>query len=475
MDFYLCAIPDPVTTKQRTYFQTKPNSMKKALLLVFASAFFLLGASAQEKQPASFGILGGADLAKFSVGGPAESTLDYKFKTELFGGFYFNFPLSRRLSFEPQFLFISNKYEAENVVPGAYNGKLKYFGLPLLLKINAGKYVSIPVGVQVDFLTRVEDVNDLLGKNNFESASIAATAGIEVTPIPRIAIFGRYAYGLNDVRRGPTNKPFEFNNQNIYAGVKIKFFDFSKKKEIPKPPDPPKDTDNDGIIDSLDKCPTVPGIAKYEGCPIPDTDKDGIDDEKDKCPTVPGIAKYEGCPIPDTDKDGINDEEDKCPTVPGVREYDGCPVPDRDKDGIPDDQDKCPDVPGVAAQQGCPEITKEVEEKIQYAAKRVYFNTNSTKLLAKSFPALNDVVTILNENSSVKLKIDGHTDNTGTDEYNLKLSDGRAASVKTYLISKGIDESRIISEGFGETTPVADNKTAAGRQQNRRVEMKLFY
>lgn len=449
--------------------------MKKALLLVFASVFLLLGAIGQEKQPASFGILGGANLAKFDVGGPGESSLDYKFKTELFGGFYFNFPLSRRLSFEPQILAISNEYKAENVVRGAFNGKLKYLGVPLLLKINAGKYVSIPVGAQLDFLTRVEDADGLLEKKNFEKMSVGATAGIEITPIPRISIFGRYVYGLNDVKIGPDNKPFEFKNQNIYAGVKIKFFDFEKKKPAPKPPDPPKDTDGDGIIDSLDKCPTVPGLAKYDGCPIPDTDKDGIDDEKDKCPNVPGLAKYDGCPIPDTDGDGINDEEDKCPTVAGVREYDGCPIPDRDKDGIPDDKDKCPDVPGVASQQGCPEITKEVEEKMQYAAKRVYFNTNSTKLLPKSFPALNDVVTILNENSSVKLKIDGHTDNTGTDEYNLKLSDGRAASVKAYLVSKGIDESRIISEGFGESTPIADNKTAAGRQQNRRVEMKLFY
>ena len=442
------------------------------------AAFLFIGAQAQEaatKPPASFGILGGANLAKFNVGGPGESTLDYKFNTELFGGFYFNFPLGRRLALEPQFLFVSNEYEAENVVAGAYNGKLKYFGVAPLLKINAGKYISIPVGIQADFLTRVEDANGLLQKKNFEKVSLGATAGIEIIPIPRVSIFGRYVYGLNEVNIGPDNKPFEFKNQNIYAGVKIKFFDFEKKKKVITPPEPPKDTDNDGIIDSLDKCPTVPGIAKYEGCPIPDTDGDGINDEVDKCPTVAGLAKYDGCPIPDTDKDGINDEEDKCPTVPGVKEYQGCPVPDRDKDGIPDDQDKCPDVPGVPAQQGCPEITKEVVERVEYAAKRIFFNNASTKLLPKSFAALNDVVTILNENPSVKLKIDGHTDWNGSDAYNMKLSDGRAGSVKAYFVSKGIDESRLISEGFGETTPVADNKTAAGRQQNRRVEMKLFY
>ena len=96
----------------------------------------------------------------------------------------------------------------------------------------------------------------------------------------------------------------------------------TKKKEPvvipPPPPPPPRDSDNDGIIDDNDKCPTVPGVAKYEGCPVPDTDKDGINDDNDKCPTVAGLAKYEGCPVPDTDKDGINDEDDKCPNNPGL-------------------------------------------------------------------------------------------------------------------------------------------------------------
>ena len=253
----------------------------------------------------------------------------------------------------------------------------------------------------------------------------------------------------------------------------------SKKKEpavIPPPPPPaPKDTDGDGIIDDNDKCPTVPGVAKYDGCPVPDTDKDGINDDNDKCPTVPGLAKYDGCPIPDTDKDGINDEDDKCPNDPGVARYQGCPVPDRDRDGINDEEDKCPDVPGVAEFQGCPPITEEITKTVSYAAKNVYFNTGSTKLSSKSYAPLNELIKILEENKSLKLKIDGHTDNVGADDFNVKLSDGRAASVKAYLVSKGIGEDRLESEGFGETMPVADNKTADGRAKNRRVEMKVYY
>jgi len=248
-------------------------------------------------------------------------------------------------------------------------------------------------------------------------------------------------------------------------------------KVIPPPPPPPapKDSDGDGIIDEKDKCPTVPGVVKYDGCPVPDTDKDGINDDNDKCPTVFGLAKYQGCPIPDSDNDGINDEEDKCPTIAGVARYQGCPVPDSDKDGINDEEDKCPTIPGVAAQQGCPEISEEVKKTVNFAAKNVYFETSSAKLMTKSFGPLNEVVKILNDYPGLKLKIDGHTDNTASDEFNMNLSNNRAASVKTYLESKGIKSERMESEGFGETKPVADNKTQAGRALNRRVEMKVFY
>ena len=251
-----------------------------------------------------------------------------------------------------------------------------------------------------------------------------------------------------------------------------------KKKEPVKmiePPKPPLDTDGDGIIDSLDKCPTVKGLAKYDGCPIPDTDKDGINDEEDKCPTVPGLARYQGCPIPDTDGDGINDEEDKCPTVPGVARYQGCPVPDTDGDGVNDEEDKCVTIPGPKENFGCPIIPPEIKKRVDIAAKNILFVTGSAKLQSKSFKGLNDVAQIMKDNPGMSLAIDGHTDWVGSDEYNQKLSDDRAASVMNYIVSKGVDVSRITSAGHGESMPIADNKTAAGRQQNRRVEMTLSY
>ena len=239
-----------------------------------------------------------------------------------------------------------------------------------------------------------------------------------------------------------------------------------KKKEVkvvPPPPPPPADTDGDGIIDPDDACPTVPGLAQFKGCP--DTDKDGIQDSEDKCPTVPGLAKYQGCPIPDTDKDGINDEEDKCPTVPGLARYQGCPIPDTDGDGINDEEDRCPDVPGVPELKGCP--------KIDFQAHEVVFQSGKAVLLAAGKKELDVVADFLNKNPSVKVSIEGHTDNTGSDKINQPLSEKRAAAAKAYLVSKGVAEDRMVTSGYGSTQPVADNKTAAGRQKNRRVEIKI--
>lgn len=248
-----------------------------------------------------------------------------------------------------------------------------------------------------------------------------------------------------------------------------------KVKVVPPPPppvvEPPKDRDGDGVLDVDDKCPDVKGLASLKGCP--DKDGDGIADADDKCPDVAGLARYQGCPIPDTDKDGINDEQDKCPTVPGVARYQGCPIPDTDGDGVNDEEDKCINEKGPASNYGCPVIDEKIVERVNKAAQNVFFATGSDKLLAKSFPKLNDVVTILKENPSYKVNVDGHTDDVGKDENNQVLSEKRAASVKAYLVSKGIDESRLTSTGYGESKPVADNKTAAGRAKNRRVEMTV--
>ena len=233
----------------------------------------------------------------------------------------------------------------------------------------------------------------------------------------------------------------------------------------------PADTDKDGILDADDKCPDVAGPAQFKGCP--DADGDGIQDKLDACPNQAGDAKFNGCP--DTDGDGIEDAKDKCPTQPGTAKYQGCPVPDTDGDGLNDDYDKCPTVPGTIANNGCPDETKKVEEqkKVDISAKTILFQIKSAALRSSSFQSLDAVAKILNEDAQVGLEIEGHSDNVGNANFNTKLSQKRADTVMKYLEKKGVASSRMTAKGFGSTQPVAENTTADGRAQNRRVVLKL--
>lgn len=233
------------------------------------------------------------------------------------------------------------------------------------------------------------------------------------------------------------------------------------------------DKDGDGIADNNDKCPDQPGLTKNNGCP--DKDNDGVTDKDDKCPDVAGMIKYNGCPVPDSDKDGINDEEDKCPLKAGIIRYGGCPVPDGDSDGINDDEDNCPALKGTKENNGCPavEIKKEIVEKVNYAAKHIQFQSAKAVLQSQSFQVLDEVAQILMNNPELKLLIEGHTSADGTLASNMKLSVDRAEIVKKYLLSKGIEESRLTTKGYGPAQPLNKGKTSAERYQNRRVELKL--
>ncbi|MES2812851.1 MAG: OmpA family protein [Bacteroidota bacterium] len=229
------------------------------------------------------------------------------------------------------------------------------------------------------------------------------------------------------------------------------------------------DTDADGIADKDDACPEVAGSKEMNGCP--DTDKDGIADKDDACPEVAGLAALQGCP--DGDGDGIADNKDKCPTVAGPRENGGCPWPDTDGDSVLDKDDKCPDVRGTVANNGCPEVSEDVMKKLNDYAKTILFDTNKATFQQRTYPVLEAMTAILKEYPGSNFSIEGHTDADGKDTTNQTLSENRAAAVKDYLISQGIESARLSSKGFGESVPVASNKTKAGKALNRRVEVKL--
>lgn len=230
------------------------------------------------------------------------------------------------------------------------------------------------------------------------------------------------------------------------------------------------DTDGDTILDKDDSCPEIAGIAAFQGCP--DTDGDGVADKDDACPDVAGVVALGGCP--DSDGDGVADKDDKCVSVKGPKDNSGCPWPDTDGDTILDKDDKCPTVAGTVANSGCPEVvTEEVVKKLNGYAKTILFDTNKATFQQQTYPVLEAIAAILKEYPSSNFSIEGHTDSDGKDAANLKLSSDRAAAVKTYLTTNGIAENRLTSAGYGETKPIASNKTKAGKAANRRVEVKL--
>jgi OmpA-OmpF porin, OOP family len=284
----------------------------------------------------------------------------------------------------------------------------------------------------------------------------------------RVDLFKEAGVNISSQYRIPVN--YETSNYHFLHSIGIYGIIGNKKEAVKAVPPVPaiKDSDGDGISDDNDKCPTVPGVAKYGGCPVPDTDKDGIDDDNDKCPTVPGVARYQGCPVPDTDKDGINDEEDKCPTLYGVARYQGCPVPDTDGDGVNDEEDRCPTEKGLPENKGCPALSD-----YGFDASKVRFFMGSAKLTKGAVAELDKGAEILKEHSKMKVSIEGHADNTGAPATNQRLSEARAAAVKTYLVKKGVSGDRMITSGHGDTRPVADNKTATGRAANRGVEFNV--
>ena len=229
------------------------------------------------------------------------------------------------------------------------------------------------------------------------------------------------------------------------------------------------DTDADGIVDKKDKCPNEAGLAEFNGCP--DSDEDGVADPKDKCPEVSGLAEFNGCP--DSDSDGLADPKDECPDEEGPKENNGCPWPDSDNDGVYDKDDQCPEKAGVESNYGCPELTEEKQKELNEYAKTINFNTGKSTITKDSEEALQAILSILDEYPNAKFRVEGHTDSVGRAEYNKKLSDERAASVMEFLTSNGVDASRLESKGYGEEQPTADNSTAEGRAENRRVEINL--
>ena len=374
-------------------------------------------------------------------------------------------------------------------------GKNAYF------VFSGGPYFSLFYSGNEESQTRLFSTNDFndndekysTGRSPFKvrtmDAGINLRAGIETRSIYFSGFFSR---GLTSFYQAA----YEGTFKHKVSGVTLGFW----LNKPPLPVQPPKDRDQDGIADvndhcpevagtsitngcpdkdadaiadAVDKCPETAGVARYDGCPVPDSDNDGVDDENDQCPQEKGSADHKGCPVPDSDKDGINDDADACPQEAGVPEFNGCPIPDTDHDGVNDKEDKCPEEAGTAANNGCPELDQKIVEKVNLAARKIYYAANSDKIASGSFTALDEVAAILKENPELQLQIEGHSDNSGSASHNLSLSGKRAVAVKKYLEAAGIEPARITATGYGDKHPLFSNDNESGRSQNRRVELNL--
>ncbi|MFD2785290.1 OmpA family protein [Hymenobacter rubripertinctus] len=377
-------------------------------------------------------------------------------------------------------------------------------GIPIKLKLNNGwalkedafiaPYLVVQPGVffaSPDLYT-ASNQGQVAKNSDVYAFDIQAAAGIKFQFSPSVAVFvqtGQH-YPLTDQVDGIANEG-KLNDRYLQHKFGLSF-NLGKAKDTDgdgvsdrkdKCPDTPSgvqvdengcplDGDKDGVPDYQDQCPTEAGTAAMQGCP--DRDNDGVADKNDDCPDEAGLPALRGCP--DADGDGVADKNDKCPNTPAGTQVDGngCPlVTDADGDGIPNDRDRCPNTPAGTKvdANGCPEVDAEVRKLEQ----PIRFETNSTVIKRTSYGTLDKMVQALKDHPEYSIRIVGHADSRGTDEYNQALSERRAGSVKRYFTGKQLDPARIVTEGKGESEPAAPNTSAAGMSQNRRVEFHFEF
>lgn len=491
--------------------------MKKIFVFVCAALATLSVAAQTSDRPWSIGLYGGKVEAANDWGshffkpasdfyGSASLTFSH-YMTERFDvGVH---ALWGRYGIQGGDLYDTDGEFKSNMIYGDVQGKIKFvkdeeFLLHPFAFVSLGVRSISGLDKDLDYETTFDDnkaVNFVLGGG--------LGCDLRINEAFSIRYFATYGYPFGDADKVDNRECGNYNDQHLLHNLGIVYsFTFNKDNDndgilnkddkCPKnTPEEiskgvyesgekcgcPKDTDNDGVEDYKDQCPNTPSGVSVDslGCPI-DSDKDGVADYLDSCAnnTAEEIARgvdENGCPM-DSDGDGVPDYLDECPNTPaeakGFVDEKGCPT-DKDGDGVADYIDVCPEVAGIKENNGCPEIKAEVKKVFEKALNGIEFETGSAKIKKSSNKILDDVVNIMKENPTWKLSINGHTDNKGNAEKNQKLSEDRAASVKAYLENKGIEAERLSSAGFGQDQPVADNKTAAGRAKNRRVEFKVRF
>jgi len=357
----------------------------------------------------------------------------------------------------------------------------------VIYRANAEPFVGHPTGSEVNYGValglRAVEKKLLIGPELFGTSVVSDSGAFLAGRTTPLALLGSLHYTAGDVRLGLGAGP----GLSHAAGTSA-FRALASIEYVPGPAaaSPPPDADGDSIEDAEDACPEVKGVRtddpKTNGCPA-DRDADGVADSIDACPDTAGVKtddpKTNGCPpTADSDGDGVLDGVDACPQVAGVRTDDpktnGCP-PDGDKDGVADSVDACPTTPGEPNQDpkknGCPAAIADNQIQI---TEQIKFRTGKAILDPASNPALDALLKIVLAHPEIpKIRVEGHTDNTGADMMNKRLSESRAGAVATWLNKRGVPRQKLTVVGHGPDKPIDSNDTDEGRANNRRVEFHI--
>ena len=331
----------------------------------------------------------------------------------------------------------------------------------LLGDVRVGDALTFGLGVTASLVgtyTRPDQTRVDLHAQVFGSSFFGDFFGGEETPLEALAGLKLHlGNGLVIGAAGGAGIHRSFGTPDARAVLNL---GWGQVREIEEEPEPVvADTDRDGILDDVDECPDDP------------EDRDGFEDE-------------DGCPDPDNDRDGILDGDDLCPNDPedmdDFQDEDGCPDPDNDSDRILDVDDSCPNDPetynGFEDEDGCPDRGSVViEDNSIIILEKIYFETDSAVIMERSYPIIEAVAATLNGNPQITMiEIQGHADERGDDNYNIRLTRDRAASVVEALAQRGVLRDRLRSAGYGERCPVDPRSNREAWERNRRVEFKII-
>jgi OOP family OmpA-OmpF porin len=316
---------------------------------------------------------------------------------------------------------------------------------------------------------KTTDGRFVIGPELFASSVFSGTdTFFKTQSTPVEGLFGLHYDVTRDVRVGAgagTGLTRGFGAPQFRGLLNLEYAPAYEKLEPPPPQPPP------------------PQPPPPQPLPPADADGDGVPDQVDACIDVPGVAtddpKTNGCP-PDRDGDGILDKDDACPDVKGIKTDDpktnGCPDTDRDKDGIPNDVDACPDQAGPKTDDpkttGCPRVF--IKNGLIQILEQPKFDFNKAAIKKESDSLLTEVAKVMTEHPEVKkVRVEGHTDNVGSADYNKKLSQQRAEAVVKWLSGHGVSAGRLTAVGIGKDRPLVTNDTDLNRALNRRVEFHI--